>query len=72
MIKISKDNNELLLTYTSELTDELTWLDYKLQQNGFIRLLPSGIFTFLPTDLIEIPSHKDETYASHTESRIFY
>ncbi len=49
MIKLSKQENQLLLTYHPDGLNDATWLDDKLQQDGEVTLRRT--FTFTPLDL---------------------
>ena len=50
MIKLSKQENQLLLTYQPDRFNDAQWLDDKLQQGGEVTLRRT--FTFTPADLL--------------------
>lgn len=50
MIKLSKQNNQLLLTYQPDPYNDAGWIDEKLQQDGEVTLRRT--FTFTPADLL--------------------
>ncbi len=50
MIKLSKQENQLLLTYQPDRFNDAQWLDDKLQQDGEVTLRRT--FTFTPADLL--------------------
>ncbi len=50
MIKISKENNRLLLIYQSDRLNDARWIDNKLQQDSYVTLRRT--FTFSSADLV--------------------
>ncbi len=50
MIKLSKQESQLLLTYHPDRLSDATWLDEKLQRDGEVTLRRT--FTFTPVDLL--------------------
>ena len=58
MIKLSKQNEQLLLIYQSDRYNDARWVDDKLQQDGEVTLRRT--FTFTSNDLLTQPSPSDE------------
>jgi hypothetical protein len=58
LLKLSKKDNQLLLTYQSDRFNDARWLDNKLQQDGEVTLRRT--FTFTSSDLLTKPAPSDE------------
>lgn len=58
MIKISKQGNQLLLTYHADRFNDASWIDDKLKQDRRVTLRRT--FTFTPNDLLTQPSPSGE------------
>jgi len=58
VIKLSKQNEQLLLIYQSDRYNDARWVDDKLQQDGEVTLRRT--FTFTSNDLLTQPSPSDE------------
>ena len=58
MIKLSKQENQLLLNYQPDRFNDARWLDDKLQQDGEVTLRHT--FSFTPGDLTSAPSEDED------------
>ncbi len=58
MIKLSKQENLLLLNYQPDRFNDARWLDDKLQQDGRVTLRQT--FSFAPGDLTSAPSEDED------------
>lgn len=59
MIELSKQKNQLLLTYQPDRFNDVRWLDDKLQQDGEVTLRHT--FTFTPADLLSKTDTSNES-----------
>ena len=58
MIKLSKQESQLLLNYQPDRFNDARWLDDKLQQDGRVTLRHT--FSFTPGDLTSAPSEDED------------